>query len=120
MPSPELNSFAMLFAASSVFSLFGLIYFGVPILVLLTSAICLSTRTCRTFWLLVSGAVSAIVAIFIVTAYYENRGSELSDGQPALLANISVCVGAVIGVACFRIGHELVRRIETHSGRPKH
>ena len=119
MSGVDVNLIEPVFAASSVFSWFGLAYFGIPVAVLMIAALCLSTRTCRTFWLLVSGAVSSIIALFVVVALWENRGRELSDQQLALLANISACVGALVGVVCFRIAHGVARKKETQDCRPQ-
>jgi len=111
------NLIELLFAASSVFSWFGLIYYGSPVAVLVIAALCMSTRTCRAFGLLVSGAVSSMIVIAAVVVLSENCGRRISDDQLAGLANVSACVGALVGVVCFRIRHELTRKREAQDCR---
>jgi hypothetical protein len=110
---------ALLLGASSVFSWFGLLYVGTPIAVLLISAKCFSTDTCRAFWLLVAGCVVAIAALVLVIALVENRARGLTDDQLAWLANGAVCLGVVVGVVGFRIAHGVVRRFASADSRVK-
>jgi hypothetical protein len=97
-----------LLAMSTVFSWFGLLYAGIPLAILLITAKCLMTSTCRMFWLVVSGGISAVAALCALYAFAENR-PELDD-HVALLAHLSACLGAVFGVLCFRFAHGLASR----------
>lgn len=108
---------ALLLAASSVFSWFGLLYFGTPIAILLISAKCLSTDACRPFWLLVAGCVAAIAALVLVIALADYSARGLTDDQLAWLANGAVCLGVVVGVVGFRIAFGVVRRLPSAHSR---
>ena len=98
--------------ASTVFSWFGLLYFGTPVLVLVLASICFSTRNCKVFWLLVCGASCAIAALAVaIGSLFGDPRSPLSDGQQALLANIIVCAASIVGVLGCRVVHDLVRKL---------
>ena len=112
----EVNSFVSLIAASSVFSWFGVMYFGIPIFVLLTSAISLSTPECRAFHLLLTGVAFAIMSIFVVAAYSDRQSVRLRDDELVILANVAVCIASVVGVVCCRIAHGLLHRTDISKG----
>ncbi len=67
-----------LLAMSTVFSWFGLLYAGIPLAILLITARCLVTSSCRMFWLVVSGGISAVAALCALYDFAENR-PELDD-----------------------------------------
>lgn len=107
-----------LFGASTAFSWFGLLYLGIPVCILLLTAKYLATSTCRMFWLVVCGSISAVATLFAVAEFADNRGPGLDDQLPSL-AFLGACIGAVGGVLCFRVAHGLARRHrskETHIG----
>jgi hypothetical protein len=109
MPISDPIQVDVLLASSPALSWFGCVYFGIPAVVLLTAAIVFSSRTCRLYWLVLSGAVVAGGAAVLVGAFAENRGPNFDDWLPVAI-NIAVCIGSVLGVLSFRIGHELLRR----------
>lgn len=109
---------ASLVAASSIGLWLVWVYFGIPVLVLLTAAFLFSTRTCRVFWLFVSGAAVGIVALMIVIALMQNTGPAF-DGWIPWAANVAVSIGAIVGVLSFRLVHELLRCGRMHDAGPE-
>ena len=90
-----------LFAASTVFSLFGLVYVAIPVVVLVVGAWLVSRRSGRPFWAIVSAATAAVVGLFVMAWISGERREVLTDEQLAVAANAAACLGAAFGVAAF-------------------
>jgi len=116
MPILTLKLGGTLIAASTVFSWFGLLYLSIPVVVLLTATMYFRTSFCRAFWLFVSGGVAASVTMWCLVFVFAPK---LTDDELPLVVNASASIGAIVGVICFRVAHEIVRRSQTQDRKPK-
>ena len=118
------------FAASTVFSAFGLFYVAVPVFVLLVAAWFASWRSGRLVWAIVCGATAAVLGLFAaipglatVACLLGERPQVLIDRHLALAANVGACLGVGVGVAAFAgvraVARALSRRrFRTANSRP--
>ncbi|TVS19449.1 MAG: hypothetical protein EA424_08455 [Planctomycetaceae bacterium] len=104
--APDLGRASMLIAASTAFSAFGLMYCGVPILLIVMLATCLSAPTCRAFQLFLAGSLFFVVifAIFVVV-WLDNPQSysRFTPDQQLAVAYAAACIGAAIGIVFRRL-----------------
>ena len=101
MPVSMTGSLCTPLAASNAFSLLGLAYVAIPVIVLLASATFCSRRSRRPFGPIVFGAATAIVAMVLVGFISAKHPNGVLDRNLAAAANLAACIGALLGVAGF-------------------
>jgi uncharacterized membrane protein YeaQ/YmgE (transglycosylase-associated protein family) len=85
--------------ASTAFSIWGLLYVAIPVLVLLFAAWFVSRGKVHSLWPIVCGAIGASVGIVLMASMSDQHPNGLLDRNLALSVNLSACLGAVLGVA---------------------
>ena len=96
------------FAASTAFSLFGLLYVAIPVIVLLVAARFAARTSRQLFWAIVCGATAAVLGLFAAVstlaaaAHLSGEFAQvLIDRHLAFAANVGACLGSAVGVAAF-------------------
>ena len=95
------------FAASTAFSLFGLLYVAIPVIVLLGAAWFAARTSRHLFWAIVCGGTAAVVGLFsaiaglATVAGLSGEGPLFIDRYLPVAANLGACLGAAVGVAAF-------------------
>ncbi len=102
----DLGMASMLIAASTAFSTIGLLFLGVPFLLIIFLSVSLATPTCRAFWLFVTGSLCFAVIFFVFIVIWLDHPpsySRFTRYQQLAIAYAAACLGAVTGILFQRL-----------------